>query len=156
MSIFKKVYHQLETNIKFVALLSIIIQLIAFTLLLTLGINSNFVEFFIIFCIFFYPINIIIGLSRYLEIKSKTKKEVLLNFFYFINTFPFLTILITSFLYLITINFKPKEENINPGDIKFIIVDDKGNEIEKNSEDVNFNFETNKFNDSIIRVEIEE
>jgi len=150
MNIFEKIKHKLSTSIKFVALLSIIFQFIGLIFL----ISKIYLDVFILFTYLFYLFIIVIGFSRYVEVKSKNFKEKVTNLFWLLNCFPFIVGLIVAVLLNLPINSEPKE--IDSKDVKFIILDKDGNQIEKRGDEMKFNIKNNKIVDSIIQVKTKE
>lgn len=151
MNLFDRIKYKLSTSIKFVALLSLIFQLITLCLLF-----FNVFEA-IVFVFIFYLFLIFIGISRYIELKSKSFKEVVFNLFYLINCFPFALFLLSTILLLwANMNTFPSKEQINPDNINYIIIDSNGNEIEKNVRNMKFDIKNKKFEDSIVRVKVSE
>lgn len=150
MDILEKIRYKLSTSIKFVALLSITFQLIGLTFL----IFKIYLDVFILFTYLFYLLIIVIGFSRYVEVKSKNFKEKVTNLFWLVNCFPFIIGLIVAVLLNLPIHSEPKE--IDSKDVNFIILDKDGNQIEKRGGEMKFNIKNNKIVDSIIQVKTKE
>lgn len=153
MNLINKIKYQLENNIKFLALLSVVFQLIILLIKFSGGKNDAiFLAFFI-----FYPFNIVIGVSRYLEVNSRSKKERFLNFFYLLNCFPFIHVLVVlGILTYITIN-NPSRDKINlykPEEVNIIYINKNGDTIEKNGSEIKFDISNKKLHDSIIDIKI--
>jgi hypothetical protein len=150
MTILENIKYKLSTSIKFVALLSLIFQLIILCFLF-----FNVFEA-IIFIYIFYLFSIVIGISRYIELKSKNFKEVVFNLFYLINCFPLIFIVLFFSIYVLEQKYKPKEENIDVNEIEFKVIDKNNNEMIKSPYEIKFDKKNKKFEDSIIEVKIAE
>lgn len=148
MDILEKIKYKLSTSIKFVALLSLIFQLIILCFL--------FLEVFeaIIFIYIFYLFSIVIGISRYVELKSKSFKEVVFNFFYLINCFPLIFIVLFVSIYVLEQTNMPIEENIDPNQIELKVIDKNNEEKIKSPNELDYDLKNKKLEDSIIEVKI--
>lgn len=149
MNLFENFKHKLSTNLKFIALLSVIFQLGLISLLLF---KISIIDTFFPTIIFYFFI-ILIGFSRYLEIKSKNIKEKLINFFLFLNCFPFLIGLLMLVIFSLPVNSEPVE--IDPKDLRVIVIDSNGNKVEKGSDEIEIDIKNKKIKDSIIQVKFE-
>jgi len=149
MNLFEKFKHQLSTNLKFVALLSIIFQLIVLSFL----ISKIYLDVFILFTYLFYLFIIVIGFSRYVEVKSKNIKEKIINFFWLLNCFPFIIGLLVLVIFSLPMNSEPVE--IDPKDLRVIVIDSNGNKVEKGSDEIEIDIKNKKIKDSIIQVKFE-
>lgn len=150
MNLFDKIKFKLSTSIKFVALLSLIFQLIILCFLF-----FNVFEA-IVFIYIFYLFSIVIGISRYIELKSKSVKEVVFNLFYLINCFPLIFIVLFFSIYILQQNNIPKEENIETNQIELKVIDKNNEERIKSPNEINYNKKNKKLEDSIIEVKINE
>lgn len=150
MNIFDKIKHKLSTSIRFVALLSIIFQLI-FLCFFILDISA---DLGIILFIFFHFFLIFIGLSRYVELESKKFKEVVFNFFYLINCFPLIFIVLFVSIYVLEQTNMPIEENIDPNQIELKVIDKNNEEKIKSPNELDYDLKNKKLEDSIIEVKI--
>lgn len=148
MDILDKIKYKLSTSIKFVALLSLIFQLIILYFL--------FLEVFeaIIFIYIFYLFSIVIGISRYVELKSKSFKEVVFNFFYLINCFPLIFIVLFVSIYVLEQTNMPIEENIDTNQIELKVIDKNNEEKIKSPNELDYDLKNKKLEDSIIEVKI--
>ena len=148
MNIFDKLKLKLSTSIKFVALLSLIFQLIILCFLFFKVFEA------IIFIYIFYLFSIIIGISRYVELKSKNFKEVVFNFFYLINCFPLFFIVLFISIYILQHKNMPVEENIDPNQIELEVIDKNNEEKIKSPNELDYDLKNKKLEDSIIEVKI--
>ena len=148
MNIFDKIKIKLSTSIKFVALLSLIFQLIILCFLFFKVFEA------IIFIYIFYLFTIIIGISRYVELKSKNFKEVVFNLFYLINCFPLIFIVLFVSIYVLEQTNMPKEENIDPNQIELEVIDKNNEEKIKSPNELDYDLKNKKLEDSIIEVKI--
>jgi len=149
MNLFENFKHKLSTSLKFVALLSIIFQLIVLSFL----ISKIYLDVFILFTYLFYLFIIVIGFSRYVEVKSKNIKEKFINFFWMLNCFPFVIGLLVLVIFSLPMNSEPEE--IDPKDLRVIVIDSNGNKVEKGSDEIEIDIKNKKINDSIIQVKFE-
>lgn len=147
LQIFKK---KLSISLKFVAISSIIFQLILVAILFSR--TKSDIVFLIV--IFTFPFIIFIGLSRYVEIKSKNIKEKFLNLLYFLNCFPILIILLPLTMVLIISIVQENSDNekieLKPNEIKFHFKEKNGKIIEKSGEEVRLDINSLK-KDSVIK-----
>jgi hypothetical protein len=150
MNILEKIKYKLSTSIKFVALLSLIFQLIILCFLF-----FNVFEA-IVFIYIFYLFSIVIGISRYIELKSKSVKEVVFNLFYLINCFPLIFIVLFFSIYILQQNNMPKEENIETNQIELKVIDKNNEERIKNPNEIDYDIKNKNLEDSIIEVKISE
>lgn len=150
MNILEKIKYKLSTSIKFVALLSLIFQLIILCFLF-----FNVFEA-IVFIYLFYLFSIVIGISRYIELKSKSVKEVVFNLFYLINCFPLIFIVLFFSIYILQQNNMPKEENIETNQIELKVIDKNNEERIKNPNEIDYDIKNKNLEDSIIEVKISE
>jgi hypothetical protein len=150
MNLFERIKYKLSTSIKFVALLSLIFQLIILCFLF-----FNVFEA-IIFIYIFYLFLIVIGISRYVELKSKNFKEVVFNFFYLINCFPLIFIVLFISIYILQQKNMPKEENIDTNQIELKVIDKNNQERIKSPNELDYDLKNKKLEDSIIEVKINE
>ena len=148
MNIFDKLKLKLSTSIKFVALLSLIFQLIILCFLFFKVFEA------IIFIYIFYLFSIIIGISRYVELKSKNFKEVVFNLIYLINCFPLIFIVLFVSIYVLEQTNMPKEENIDPNQIELKVIDKNNEEKIKSPNELDYDLKNKKLEDSIIEVKI--
>ena len=148
MNIFDKIKIKLSTSIKFVALLSLIFQLIILCFLFFKVFEA------IIFIYIFYLFSIIIGISRYVELKSKNFKEVVFNLIYLINCFPLIFIVLFVLIYLLEQTSMPKEENIDTNQIELKVIDKNNEERIKSPNELDYDLKNKKLEDSIIEVKI--
>lgn len=152
MDILEKIKYKLSTSIRFVALISFIFQLI----LLCFFIFKLFSVLGIILFILFYLLLSVVGLSRYVELKSKNFKEVVFNFFYLINCFPLIFIVLFISIFIFQQRNLPKEENINSDQIELKVIDKNNEEKIKSPNELDYDMENKKLEDSIIEVKISE
>ena len=148
MDILEKIKYKLSTSIKFVALLSLIFQLIILCFLFFKVFEA------IIFIYIFYLFSIVIGISRYVELKSKSFKEVVFNFFYLINCFPLIFIVLFVSIYVLEQTNMPIEENIDPNQIELKVIDKNNEEKIKSPNELDYDLKNKKLEDSIIEVKI--
>ena len=150
MNILDKIKHKLSTSIRFVALLSLIFQLILMCFFL-----FNFsVGLGIILFIIYYLFSIVIGFSRYVELKSKNFKEIVFNLFYLINCFPLIFIVLFVSIHVLEQTNMPKEENIDANQIELKVIDKNNEEKIKSPNEIDYDMENKKLEDSIIEVKI--
>ena len=150
MNILDKIKHKLSTSIRFVALLSLIFQLILMCFFL-----FNFsVGLGIILFIIYYLFSIVIGFSRYVELKSKDFKEIVFNLFYLINCFPLIFIVLFVSIHVLEQTNMPKEENIDANQIELKVIDKNNEEKIKSPNEIDYDMENKKLEDSIIEVKI--
>lgn len=153
MNFYQKFIKELSTSLKFVALLSVTFQILLISILLFKVCDSDILFPFIVIFYFFI---IVIGFSRYVEVKSKNIKEKFLNFFLLLNCFPFIIgVLILLLLSYLALKPEPKPVEIDPQDVRVIVIDKNGNKIEKGSDEINIDFKNKKLKDSIIQVKFE-
>jgi len=150
MNLFESIKYKLSTSIKFVALLSLIFQLIILCFLF-----FNVFEA-IIFIYIFYLFLIVIGISRYVELKSKNFKEVVFNLFYLINCFPFIFIVLFVSIYVLQQKNMTIEENIDANQIELKVIDKNNEEKIKSPNELDYDLKNQKLEDSIIGVKINE
>ena len=150
MNLFERIKHKLSTSIKFVALLSLIFQLIILCFLF-----FNVFEAIIFFYIF-YLFLIVIGVSRYVELKSKNFKEIVFNLFYLINCFPFIFIVLFVSIYVLQQKNMTIEENIDANQIELKVIDKNNEEKIKSPNELDYDLKNQKLEDSIIGVKINE
>ena len=150
MNILDKIKHKLSTSIRFVALLSLIFQLILMCFFL-----FNFsVGLGIILFIIYYLFSIVIGFSRYVELKSKNFKEIVFNLFYLINCFPLIFIVLFVSIHVLEQTNMPKEENIDVNQIELKVIYKNNEEKIKSPNEIDYDMENKKLEDSIIEVKI--
>lgn len=150
MDILDKIKHKLSSSIRFVALLSLIFQLMLICFFL-----FNFsVGLGIILFIIYYLFSIVIGFSRYVELKSKNFKEIVFNLFYLINCFPLIFIVLFVSIHVLEQTNMPKEENIDANQIELKVIDKNNEEKIKSPNEIDYEMENKKLEDSIIEVKI--
>jgi hypothetical protein len=98
----------------------------------------------------------VVGLSRYVELKSKNFKEVVFNFFYLINCFPLIFIVLFISIFIFQQRNLPKEEYINSDQIELKVIDKSNEEKIKSPNELDYDMENKKLEDSIIEVKISE
>lgn len=154
MNLFQKFKEKLSTSLKFVALLSIIFQLVVLLFL----ISKIYLEAIILCTYLFYFFIIVIGFSRYVEVKSKNIKEKIINFFLLLNCFPLIigVLVLTIFFAMQTFPTNTETKEIDTEDVRFIVRDSNGNEVEKRGDEFKFDVKNGKIQDSIIQVKIKE
>lgn len=150
MNLLEIIKEKLSTSLKFVALLSIIFQLIVLSFL----ISKIYLDVFILFTYLFYLFIIVIGFSRYVEVKSKNIKEKIINFFWLLNCFPFVIGLLV--LVVLSLPINSEEVEIDPKNLRVIVIDSNGNKVEKGSDEIEIDIKNKKIKDSIIQVKFEE
>lgn len=150
MTLLKSFKEKLSTSLKFAALLSVIVQLVLISLLFF---KISIIDTFFPTIIFYFFI-ILIGFSRYFEIESKNLKEKIINFFWLLNCFPFVIGLLVLIIFSLPVNSEPVE--IDPKDLRVIVIDSNGNKIEKGSDEIEIDIKNKKIKDSIIQVKFEE
>ena len=150
MNLFDRLKHKLSTSIRFIALLSFIFQLIILSFIFFGVIEAT------VFILIFYFLLFFIGISRYIELKSKNFKEVVFNLFYLINCFPLIFIVLFFSIYVLEQKYKPKEENIDVNEIEFKVIDKNNDEMIKSPNEIKFDIKNKKLEDSIIEVKITE
>lgn len=149
MTLLENIKDKLSTSLKFIALLSIIFQLIVLSFL----ISKIYLEVTILFIYLFYLFSIVIGFSRYVEVKSKNIKEKIINFFLLLNCFPFVIGLLVLVIFSLPVNSEPVETD--PKDLRVIVIDSNGNKVEKGSDEIEIDIKNKKIKDSIIQVKFE-
>lgn len=150
MNIFDKIKYKLSTSIKFVALLSLIFQLIILSFIFFGVIEAT------VFIFIFYLFLIVIGISRYVELTSKNLKEVVFNLFYLINCFPIIFIVLFVSIYVLEQTNMPNEENIDTNQIELKVIDKNNEERIKSPNEIDYDIKNKKLEDSIIEVKISE
>lgn len=148
MNLFDRLKHKLSTSIRFVALLSLIFQLIILSFIFFGVIEAT------VFVLIFYFFLFFIGISRYIELKSKNFKEVVFNLFYLINCFPLIFIVLFFSIYALEQKHKPKEENIDTNQIELKVIDKNNEEKIKSPNEIDYDKKNKKLEDSIIEVKI--
>lgn len=150
MNIFERIKYKLSTSIRFVALLSLILQLIILSFIFFGKIEAT------VFIFIFYLFLIVIGISRYVELTSKNFKEVVFNLFYLINCFPLIFIVLFVSIHVLEQTNMPKEENIDANQIEFKVIDKNKEERIKSPNEIDYDIKNKKLEDSIIEVKISE
>jgi hypothetical protein len=150
MNLLENFKEKLSTSLKFVALLSVMFQLV----FILFSISKSHLDILFLVSILFYSLIIVIGFSRYLEVKSKNIKEKVINFFWFLNCFPFVIGLLVLVIVSLPMNSEPEE--IDPKDLRLIVIDSNGNKVEKGSDEIEIDIKNKKIKDSIIQVKFEE
>lgn len=149
MNLLENFKEKLSTSLKFVALLSVMFQLV----FILFSISKSHLDILFLVSILFYSLIIVIGFSRYLEVKSKNIKEKVVNFFWFLNCFPFVIGLLVLVIVSLPMNSEPEE--IDPKDLRLIVIDSNGNKVEKGSDEIEIDIKNKKIKDSIIQVKFE-
>lgn len=150
MNIFDRIKYKLSTSIRFVALLSLILQLIILSFIFFGKIEAT------VFIFIFYLFFIVIGISRYVELTSKNFKEVVFNLFYLINCFPLIFIVLFVSIHVLEQTNMPKEENIDANQIELKVIDKNNEERIKTPNEIDYDIKNKKLEDSIIEVKISE
>ncbi|WP_026725588.1 hypothetical protein [Flavobacterium sasangense] len=150
MNIFDRIKYKLSTSIRFVALLSLILQLIILSFIFFGKIEAT------VFIFIFYLFFIVIGISRYVELTSKNFKEVVFNLFYLINCFPLIFIVLFVSIHVLEQTNMPKEENIDANQIELKVIDKNNEERIKSPNEIDYDIKNKKLEDSIIEVKISE
>jgi TRAP-type C4-dicarboxylate transport system permease large subunit len=150
MNIFERIKYKLSTSIRFVALLSLILQLIILSFIFFGKIEAT------VFIFIFYLFLIVIGISRYVELTSKNFKEVVFNLFYLINCFPLIFIVLFVSIHVLEQTNMPKEENIDANQIELKVIDKNKEERIKSPNEIDYDIKNKKLEDSIIEVKISE
>lgn len=150
MNIFDRIKYKLSTSIRFVALLSLILQLIILSFIFFGKIEAT------VFIFIFYLFFIVIGISRYVELTSKNFREVVFNLFYLINCFPLIFIVLFVSIHVVEQTNMPKEENIDANQIELKVIDKNNEERIKSPNEIDYDIKNKKLEDSIIEVKISE
>ncbi len=156
MNFLKKIKEKLSSDLKYVAIVSISYQFFILLLILVFRKQhffSSIFSFCIISSIIIFPLLFIIGISRFIELKSKT----IINILYLINSLPIVLFSIIFFMtYLISGPFESKE-NINTYEMEFNVIDKNGKSRKIKGKDIDFlNKENTQTLDSIIKYHVEE